>query len=141
MTTQMTNPMAGTAPATRTWPRRMTTIAVAAAAALAAWTLVDPVGGLELAVRSGDDVQRIGPAAVLAAVVIPGLLSWAVVAVLERRTARPRRIWTMNASIALLLSLLGPLTSGDGADSKLVLCGFHLLVAAVLVPGFRSTLR
>lgn len=141
MTTQTTNPAAGTEPATRTWPRRVTTIAVAAAAALAAWALADPVGGLELAVRSGDDVQRIGPAAVLAAVVIPGLLSWAVVAVLERRTARPRWVWTVNASIALLLSLLGPLTSGVGADSKLVLAGFHLLVAAVLVPGFRSTLR
>lgn len=127
--------------ATRRRVARLGTVAAAAALSLLAWTVLDPIAGVELTARSGDQLQRIGPGSVLTGVLVSSAMGWGLLAVLERFTRRPKLIWTVNASIALALSLGGPLGSGDGATSKLVLAGFHLLVAAVLVPGFRRTVR
>jgi hypothetical protein len=143
MTTPVATTMTNSTKSTtvRRWPARLGTIAVAATLALLAWVILDPVAGLDLTARNGDQVQRIGPVSVLTGVLVSGAMGWGLLAILERWTRRPRQIWTINASIALALSFNGPLGSGDGVASKVALCGFHLLVAAVLVPGFRRTVR
>jgi Family of unknown function (DUF6069) len=125
----------------RRWPGRLATIAVAAGLSLLVWVILDPVAGIDLAARSGDQLQSIGPASVLTGVLVSGAMGWGLLAILERFTRRPQQIWTISAGIALVLSLGGPLGSGDGVAGKLALTGFHLLVAAVLVPGFRRTVR
>jgi Family of unknown function (DUF6069) len=58
---------------------------------------------------------------------------------LERRTANSRKIWTIVALIACVLSLGSPLISGIGAGAKLGLASLHLVVGAVLIPGLRRT--
>ncbi|MDQ6851282.1 MAG: DUF6069 family protein, partial [Actinomycetota bacterium] len=68
-------------------------------------------------------------------------LGWTVVALLERRARRPRRVWMITGLIVLVLSLSGPL-SGHGvtAGERLALICMHLAVAAVLVPVYAHNL-
>lgn len=110
-------------------------MAGAPAAALTVWALAVPVAGTTLTVRMGDGAQPVGPAPVVVASLLAGLAGWAVVAVLERSTARPGRIWAIVAAAVLAVSLTGPLGSAVGAAAALVLILLHLVVAAVLIPG------
>ncbi|GGK86300.1 DUF6069 family protein [Mangrovihabitans endophyticus] len=121
--------------------RRIAAVVGATVSALVTWALAGPASGVALSVTSGTDVQHVGPGTVAAAALVTGLAAWALLAVLERRIARPARTWTVVALIVLVVSLVGPL--GDGADmaSRLVLTGMHLAVAAVLIPGLARTAR
>ncbi|WP_433235660.1 DUF6069 family protein [Streptosporangium sp. CA-135522] len=120
---------------TRAAGRRALVVAGAMAAALALWALAGPLAELNLAVRIGGELQLVGLVSVAAASLIAGLAGWALLAALERRSARPRRTWTIIAVIVLVLSLAGPIGSAAGTPSMVVLAGMHLLVAAVLIPG------
>lgn len=114
--------------------RRFLIVIGAAAAALALWTVAVPIAGVDLEARQGGGVQQIRPVMVAIAPLLAGFAGWALVAVLERWTSRPGRIWKITAASVLAVSLLGPL-GGVGAASKLVLLGMHAVVAAVLIPG------
>ena len=83
--------------------------------------------------------QPVGLPAVIVITLVVSLLGWALLALLEWRTARARTIWTWVAVAVLVLSLAGPLTSGEGTASIVTLVVAHLSVAAVLVPVLRST--
>jgi hypothetical protein len=109
----------------------------AVAAALAVWTLADPVAGVDLAVRRGGALDQVGPGAVAAASLLAGLAAWGLLAALERFVKRPRRAWTNTAVASLALSLVGPLGSDTGTASKMTLAGMHLIVGAVLLIGLR----
>ncbi|OLT21866.1 hypothetical protein BJF78_33685 [Pseudonocardia sp. CNS-139] len=119
----------------RTGLRRAATVLGAALAALAVWVLAVPVGGLDLAAAPiGGPVAPVGPVAVAAGPLVSGLCGWALLAVLERRTARARRVWTVIAFIVLALSLVNPLVGGVGPASVLTLVAMHLVTGAVLIP-------
>ena len=115
--------------------RRLITVIGAAAAALALWIVAVPLAGVDLEAGQGDGAQQVQPFMVVAGPLLAGFAGWALLAVLERRTSRAGRIWTVTAAAVLAVSMLGPL-GGAGAASKLVLLGMHLVVAAVLIPGF-----
>ncbi|TDC05353.1 hypothetical protein E1267_19760 [Nonomuraea longispora] len=115
--------------------RRPLAVTGACAAALAGWVLAVPVAGTALTVRMSGGVQQVGPVAVVVASLLAGLAGWALLAVLERFTARGGRIWTIVALAVLALSLLGPLGSAAGTAATVVLLLLHLVVGAVLVPG------
>jgi hypothetical protein len=126
--------------ATKSWTTarrtgRAVAVAAGAASALILWAVNDPWGGIDLAVRQGGTVQRIGPVAVAVTALLAGLAAWALLAVLERTVRRPVRTYRIIASIVLALSLLGPLGSGVGISSKLVLLAMHLTVGAILIIG------
>jgi len=115
---------------------RAITVGAGAASALILWAVNDPWGGIDLAVRQGGEVQHVGPVAVAATALIAGLAAWALLALLERTNVRrPARTYRIIASIVLALSLLGPLGSGVGTSSKLVLLAMHLTVGAILIIG------
>jgi hypothetical protein len=123
--------------------RRGLVVAGATAAALAVWMVADPVAGLDLAAESGGTVRPVGPGAVATVSLLAALAGWALLAVMERlsarrRTARPRRTWAIVAVAVLVVSLAGPLGSGADAASTAVLAGMHVAVAAVLVPGLSA---
>ncbi|MEJ3742556.1 DUF6069 family protein [Actinomycetes bacterium KLBMP 9797] len=131
---------------TRTTARRTgraITVAAAAAGALLQWAVNDPWAGLDLAVRQGDGVQHVGPAAVAVTALIAGLAAWGLLALLERTIRRPVLTYRISASIVLILSLAGPLGSGVDTSSRLVLLGMHLTVGAALIIGLpgRRTCR
>jgi hypothetical protein len=129
---------------TRTTARRTgraITVAAGAAGALLLWVVNDPWAGVDLTVRQVDATQHIGPAAVMGTALIAGLAAWGLLALLERTARRPARTFRIIASIVLVLSLAGPLGSGIGVSSRLVLLGMHLAVGLVLIiglPGWRN---
>lgn len=122
----------------RTRRARALVVLAATGAGLLGWAVAGPIAGIHLAVRLGPTapVQHIGPGAVVIAALLTGLASWALVAVLERFTAKARTIWTTGALITLVLSLTGPL-AGLTTAATIALIGLHLLVATVLIAGLR----
>ncbi|HZJ05567.1 MAG TPA: DUF6069 family protein [Nocardioidaceae bacterium] len=94
---------------TRRVRTRAFSVASAALASLAVWTIAVPLLGIDLFVRpGGGSPQTVGAGTVVAVSLIASLLGWALLALLERRTSRARAIWTGAAVAALLLSLGGP---------------------------------
>jgi hypothetical protein len=106
----------------------------AVVAAIAVWVLAVPVAGIDLAAAPiGGVVAPVEPLAVAAGPLFAGLSGWALLAVLERRTARPRRTWRVVALAVLALSLVNPLVGGAGAASVNTLVAMHLVTGAVLI--------
>ena len=55
---------------------------------------------------------------------------------------RPARTYLVVAVATLSVSFLAPLTStGTAASTKVVLCGAHVLAAAIIVPTVAARLR
>jgi hypothetical protein len=145
MLSGMTNDIRYAATTTTTTTARRTgraiTVVAAAAGALLLWTVDGPWAGLDLAVRQGDTTRHIGPAAVVLTALVAGLAAWGLLVLLERTVRRPVRTYRIIASIVLLLSSAGPLGSGVGTGSRLVLLAMHVTVAAALfigLPGRRN---
>lgn len=114
--------------------KRLVIVAEAAVAPLLVWVAAVPIGGVDLEAGQGQSVQTVAPAAIAAAGLVAGFAAWALMALLERRTSRPVRNWTITAAVVLAVSVLGPL-GGVGAAAKLVLLSMHAVVAAVLFLG------
>ncbi|GAA1752341.1 DUF6069 family protein [Luedemannella helvata] len=131
----MTNDIGHTRTRTARRTGRAITVAAAVAGSLLLWVIEVPWLGLDLAVRQGDTVQRVGPAAVTAAALVAGLAAWALLAVLERTVRRPVLTYRIIASIVLVLSLAGPLGSGVDTPSRLALAGMHLTVGIAAIVG------
>ncbi|MQA96044.1 MAG: hypothetical protein GEV11_15840 [Streptosporangiales bacterium] len=112
----------------------------AGAVSLAIWVIAVPVGGVDLAVRTGGGVQHVGPVATVVSSVIAAVLGFAALALLERRTPKARKIWTALAAGCLLVSLLGPFGATSGAAMS-VLASMHAAVAAVVIITARRTTR
>ncbi|MBX9387568.1 DUF6069 family protein [Streptomonospora nanhaiensis] len=115
--------------------RRALAVGGAVAASLAVWA-VAVAAGVEVEAVQGGAVRPVGPAAVAVASLAAGLAGWALLALLERTVRRPapHRLWTAVAVAFLVLSLVGPLTSGTGAAGTAVLLLLHTAPAAVLIP-------
>jgi hypothetical protein len=122
-----------TRPSSRTAARRATAVVLAVLAPLAIWAVTVPVAGLDLtATPIGGTATPVGALALVAGALCAGLSGWALLAVLERRAARPRRTWTVIALVVLALSLATPIMGATGAP-MLVLLSMHLAVGAVLI--------
>lgn len=118
-------------------PRRATVAGVTVLAALAVWVVAVPLIGVDLVVPAAG--STVGPLAVAVTSLLAALLGWALLAVLERRTSRARRTWTITASVIALLSLAAPLTSGASPAVTATLVAMHVAVAAVLIPTLPSS--
>ncbi|MGW1616697.1 DUF6069 family protein [Streptomyces sp. NPDC002285] len=122
--------------------RRVRTLGVGAAvlAALAVWAAAVPLLGVDLLVRpGGGTAQTVGASAVVTAILVASGLGWALLALLEHYTRRARAIWTGVALVAMLLSLLGPLTGGVTTAATTALMLMHLAVGAILIPVLRHS--
>ncbi len=141
MTTSSTPPDRVALPSSRHRTRlRMLGVAGAVLAPLIVWSIAVPVVGVDLTVRpGGGSTQTIGAGTILAVSLLASLLGWALLAVLEHRSARARTRWTGGAVAVLLLSLAGPLTGATTATSKTVLVLMHLSLGAVLIPALRHS--
>jgi len=122
----------------RPWVRRSASVAGAAGAALGVWALITQVGGTDLASNAGGSVRHIGPAEVLVSSLLAGLIGWAWLAWLERRAARPYRIWNSTATAAFAASLTGPL-GAVSVQAGLGLAALHATVYAILIFGLPRT--
>ncbi|HJV12633.1 MAG TPA: DUF6069 family protein [Propionibacteriaceae bacterium] len=129
-----------------TSPRRARALAVMAATltALAVWLITDPLLGNDIyapAAPGSEQLMPITAALVAITSLVAALAGWALLALLERFTARARTIWTVIALVFALLSLAGPMSalpSTSGADA-LALAFMHVAVTVVLIPFLAST--
>jgi hypothetical protein len=80
------------------------------------------------------DDQTIGFAQVILVTIVAGLIAWGLLELLERASSRAATIWLAIAVVFFLLSLIGPLASGDNTSSKIVLALMHLGAFAAIVP-------
>src|SRR5215475_2531414 len=116
--------------------RRIGTVVLAPAAALAAWACLR-LAGIDFDVKTGDGT--VGPADVVAAAFVAGLAAWVVVRLVERHSRSPRLWWARIGSTALAISTIGPAYLSDGV-SALALTGLHFVTAIVVITGFATTL-
>jgi predicted permease len=128
-------------PSTATLLRtRALAVASAAVANAALWVIEVPLLGLHLDIRFGSGAaQTIALGFVIGATLSASLVGWALLAVLERRTASARTIWTAVAAVALIASLSLPLYAGIAGSTKVGLAAMHLAAAAILIPTLRAT--
>jgi hypothetical protein len=116
--------------------RRIATIILAPAAALAAWALIR-LFGIDLVVSTGSG--KVGPLDVVAAAVIAALAGWGAARAIERRSARPRASWSFAASTGLALSVIGPSWLANGS-SAVGLIALHFVTALVVIAGLLPTI-
>lgn len=118
---------------------RAGTVVLAAGAATIGWAVaVHGLGvQLEAGTKSATAIQ-IGAGNVAGASLATGLAAWALLAFLERRDRQAARHWTIIASCAFALSLLGP-ADGLTYSAKAALLCLHTLVAAIIILGLRRT--
>ena len=121
-------------PARRVTRRRALAVGVGVVAAVLVWAVAGPVGGVDLTVRSGGGTSHVDGVDVVLASLVAGLLAWGLRALLDKLTRRPGPAWTVGAAIALVLSVVGPLSATNGA-AMAVLALLHLLVAGILIAG------
>jgi hypothetical protein len=116
---------------------RLAVVAGAVLAALLTWVIIEPVIGHDLYAPSlnGAAPEDIGVVETLYVALIPSLVAWAFLAVLERFVPRLATvIWAVVAVVVLLVTMpwSGDYHSGGDQASLIAL---HLVVAAVLIPG------
>ena len=117
---------------------RILGVAGATLAAVAVWAIEEPLLGLRLETQYGSAApQSVGIASVVLSSLAASLAGWGLLAILERRFARARTIWTVIAIVVLLASLSVPLSAGTTNTSKVALAMMHLAVAGVLIPTLR----
>lgn len=118
-------------------------VAGGALAALLTWSVARFGAGLHLrtpAFSSSTHPATLSAGFVFFVAAIAGVLGWASLALLERRTERPRRYWLFTGGLVTIISLTGPLSGhGVGATDRLSLACMHLAVAAVVLPAFAAS--
>lgn len=121
---------------------RLGVVIASIAVALALWVLTDLILGVDLrspatGSRASDEITA---AHVVFASSLAAFLGWGTLALLERVATRARRIWAAIATLALVVSLAGPLSgSGISAGNRTSLLLMHLAVGAILIPGMLRT--
>jgi len=114
-------------------------------AALAVWFVAAVVLGLDLrrpAASADEQAETLKSFEVAMAAAVGSLAGWALLAVLERLTSRPRRVWSVIAAVAILVSLSGPLSgSAITTTNRLVLVVMHLVVGAVVISALAQTAK
>lgn len=124
-------------PTSQTRLRRLAAVIAAVVAAVVLWAIAAHGAGVDLRSPAFGPSQK--PAVLNAGIVavasgLAGLAAWGLLALLERTTRRPRRIWTGIALAVLVVSLGAPLSGHGVSDaSRAILVCLHLLVAATLV--------
>ncbi len=115
-------------------------VVAATLAAVSVWAVAVLVLGAHLLVRFGTGApQTVGIDFVVGGSLVASLCAWGFLALLERRTARGRTVWTVVALVVLLVSLSLPLAAGIAVSTKVTLATMHMAVAVVLIPSLRRS--
>jgi hypothetical protein len=128
-------------PGTKHGRTRALCAAGGALAAALAWIVEVPLLGIHLNVRFAGHPQTITPGQVIGVSLAASLLGWLLLALLERRTPHPRRLWTTIALVALAASLTLPLAAATTTPALAGLVAMHLTVGAAVIPAMAHTAR
>lgn len=110
-------------------------VLVATGLAVLVWAAAK-AAGLDLDVHSGSGTREVGLGSVIVTPLVVGAAAAGLLRLLERRTSRGLRIWTVTAVTVWTLSFLGPL-SATTIGAGCVLATPHVVVGAVVVGGLR----
>lgn len=113
-------------------------VAVVAAGSAALVWAVARAAGVALEVKAGTEPSEVNVVSVLVTSVVVAGAGAGLLRMLERRTTRARRVWTLVAVVVWAVSFAGPL-SATQLSGGAVLAGLHLLVGAVVIVGLRRT--
>ena len=130
------------APRTGSTERRSLVVAAAAVAAMLTWHVADPILGIDLEVLKapgGTTTTLVSAGSIVASAIIAGLLSWVLLAVLERKTTQAVTVWRWVAVAVALASMLAPLSLAQNAGATVVLTLLHVVVAGILVTALPGT--
>jgi hypothetical protein len=113
-----------------------------ALAAALAWIVEVPLLGIHLNFRFGTGhTQTIAVGQIIGVTVAAALLGWLLLALLERRTAHARLLWTTIALATLAASLALPLAVATTTSAVAGLIVMHVAVGAVVIPATAHTSR
>jgi hypothetical protein len=138
----VTEPVPAPSPARRRAGRALT-IVIALLVGLADWLVCTVILRMDLMVDQGTGPSAVQPGLVSAAPILSGLTGWALLAILERISARRgdralgTRIWTIIAIVVCLLSCFSPIVMALSVPTAIALVSMHLLVGATLIVGLR----
>ena len=137
--TTATSLTAETAAGTGATHRRLVRAGCAAAAGLAngAVFLALRAGGVDFTTRDAAGEHPFPASGIVLVSVVFGLLGWAALAVLERWTRRPVRIWSALAAAVVLLSMVPIALIDASGGTKAGLAVLHVVVALALLPMLR----
>jgi hypothetical protein len=112
---------------------------VLAAAATEAFTALVRAAGVHLAVGdpggSASSVVPVNPGACAITLAMVMVLGIGLAALINWRSARPARVYTIATSVLVLVSLVAPLTAAaTSTGTKLTLVAAHLIAAAIVIP-------
>ncbi len=131
--------------ATRTWPVWWVNVLAGLAAAVATelYGLVARAAGVPMSAASpGASASDITVGMFAMGTLVATFWSTPVVLAVAHWARRPARTYLVIALVVLPLSFLAPLTSaGTATSTKVVLCGAHVLAAAIIVPAVTARLR
>ena len=117
---------------------RILGVAGATLAAVAVWVIEVPLLGINLRTQFPNSAPLgVSVGAVVVSALAGSLAGWGLLALLERRYARARTIWTRIAIGVLLVSFSAPISAGTTTTTKFALAMMHVAVAVVLIPTLR----
>src|ERR1035438_5946935 len=117
-------------------------IAGGALAAALAWIVEVPLLGIHLNFRFGTGhIQTIAVGQIIGVTVAASLLGWLLLALLQRRTAHARLLWTTTALAVLAASLALPLAAATTTSAIAGLIVMHMTVGVVVIPAMAHTAR
>jgi hypothetical protein len=119
------------------WTADLAVVGLASAAAVAVWVGCTQVLGVTLEAPMGGQVRDVGPVSVLVSALLSCAAGLGLLRLLEARTTRGLRVWTVVAVLACLLSFGGP-ASAPTTAARAGLAALHVVVAVVLVLGLRA---
>ncbi len=102
------------------------------------WLGADALG-VDFVLTDSAGTGVVGLVPTIAFTVIFALLGWGTLALLERFTRRARTIWTVLATVVLLLSMVPIFLEQATTGTRTALVLIHLAVAAVLIPALRKS--
>lgn len=118
---------------TRLRAGRVVAIAIAATATGLAW-LLGRLAHVDYIVDTPIGTRTITLALTIVATVVAGLAGWVVIALLERYTSSPRRVWIALTLVVLALSIAPVFLTTANLGTQLMLTALHCVAAAVLIP-------
>jgi hypothetical protein len=121
--------------ARRLWGAGVATAAIAAAAGVVVFLFATEVFDVTLRVRTGSTgaYEKLGVANVAIVAFLAGIVATAVLHLMLRFVPRPKVFFFWLASLAMIASLLAPLSLQITDKAKVWLCSMHVVVGIVII--------